>query len=43
MSASPLLPPGVAGAHNLTGLTGATADGGTWQISHGMLQVTRRP
>ena len=34
---------GLVGAHNLTGLTGATADGGTWQISHGMLQVTRRP
>ena len=34
---------GLVGAHNLTGLTGATADGGTWQISDGMLQVTRRP
>ena len=24
---------GLVGAHNLPGLSGATADGGTWQIS----------
>ena len=30
---------GLVGAHNLPGLTGATADGSTWQVSHGMLQV----
>jgi hypothetical protein len=31
---------GLVGAHNLHGLTGATADGRTWQVSHGILQVT---
>jgi len=31
---------GLAGAHTLPGLAGATADGGTWQVSHGILQVT---
>jgi hypothetical protein len=30
---------GLVGAHNLSGLTGATADGGIWRVSHGMLQV----
>ena len=34
---------GLVGAHNLPGLTGATADGSTWQVSHGILQMTRRP
>jgi hypothetical protein len=34
---------GLVGAHNLPGLAGATADGGTWQISHGILRVTPRP
>ncbi len=31
---------GLVGAHNLPGLSGATADGGTWQISHGIVLVT---
>jgi len=31
---------GLVGAHNLPGLTGPTADGGTWQVRHGTLQVT---
>jgi hypothetical protein len=31
---------GLVGAHNLPGLTGATAEGSTWQVSHGILQVT---
>ena len=31
---------GLVGAHNLPGLTGATKDGGTWQISHGIVRVT---
>jgi len=31
---------GLVGAHNLPGLSGATADGGTWQISHGIVRVT---
>ena len=30
----------LVGADNLPGLTGATADGGTWQVSRGTLQVT---
>jgi hypothetical protein len=30
---------GLVGAHNLPGLAGATADGGTWQVSHGNLQI----
>jgi hypothetical protein len=34
---------GLVGAHNLPGLTGATATGGTWRISNGILQVTRQP
>jgi len=34
---------GLVGAHNLPGLTGATTDGGTWQVSHRILQVTRWP
>ena len=29
----------LVGAHNLPGLTGATADGGTWQVSNGLLRV----
>jgi hypothetical protein len=33
MTASPLL------LHNVAGLTGATADGGTWQISDGILRL----
>jgi hypothetical protein len=31
---------GLVGAHNLPGLAGATAEGSTWQVSHGILQVT---
>jgi hypothetical protein len=31
---------GLVGAHNLPGLTGATADGGSWLVSDGLLQVT---
>lgn len=34
---------GLVGAHNLPGLTGATPDGGTWQVSQGMLQVPPPP
>jgi len=34
---------GLVGGHNLPGLSGATADGGTWQISHGILRVTPPP
>ena len=30
---------GLVGAHNLPGLTGATADGGSWLVSDGLLQV----
>ena len=30
----------LVGAHNLPGLAGATKDGGTWQISHGIVRVT---
>jgi hypothetical protein len=29
----------LVGAHNLPGLAGATAAGGTWQVSHGKLQI----
>lgn len=29
----------LVGGHNLPGLAGATADGGTWQVSHGNLQI----
>jgi hypothetical protein len=32
----------LVGAHNLPGLSGATADGGTWQVSHGILRVAPR-
>jgi hypothetical protein len=32
---------GLVGAHNLPGLTGATAEGGSWLVSDGLLQVTR--
>ena len=32
---------GLVGAHNLPGLAGATADGGTWHISREMLHVAR--
>ena len=31
---------GLVGAHNLPGLSGATADGGTWEISHGTVRMT---
>jgi len=34
---------GLVGAHNLPGLAGVTAEGSTWQVSHGILQSTRRP
>ena len=34
---------GLVGAHNLPGLTGATANGGTWQVSDGILRRTFRP
>jgi len=30
---------GLVGAHNLHGLTGATADGGTWTVCHGVIRV----
>jgi hypothetical protein len=30
---------GLVDAHNLPGLSGATVDGGTWQISHGIVRV----
>jgi hypothetical protein len=33
----------LVGAHNLPGLTGPTATGGTWQITDGILQVTATP
>jgi hypothetical protein len=33
---------GLVGAHNLQGLTGATADGGTWTVRDGNLQVAPR-
>jgi len=32
---------GLVGAHNLPGLTGATAEGGSWLVSDGLLQVSR--
>jgi hypothetical protein len=32
---------GLVGAHNLSGLTGATAEGGSWLVSDGLLQVIR--
>ena len=31
----------LVGGHNVPGLAGATADGGTWQVSNGNLQVGR--
>ena len=31
---------GLVGAYNLPGLSGATADGGSWQISHGIVRVS---
>jgi hypothetical protein len=31
----------LVGAHNLPRLTGTTADGGTWQVSDGILRLTR--
>jgi hypothetical protein len=31
----------LVGAHNLPGLAGATADGGTWEVSHGVLWIRR--
>jgi hypothetical protein len=34
---------GLVDAHNLPGLTGATADGSTWQVSQGTLQVPPPP
>jgi len=34
---------GLVGAHNLPGLTGPTADGGTWQIHDGLLRLTGHP
>jgi hypothetical protein len=33
---------GLVGAHNLSGLTGATADGGTWQVGSVMARRGRR-
>ncbi len=33
----------LVGPHNLSGLTGATADGGTWQIRDGLLRLPRHP
>jgi hypothetical protein len=30
---------GLVGAHNLQGLAGATADGGTWTVGNGSIQV----
>ena len=35
IGAAPVI--GLVGAHNLSGLSGAAADGGTWQVSDGML------
>jgi hypothetical protein len=32
---------GLVGAHNLHGLAGATADGGTWTICNGSIQAAR--
>ena len=33
---------GLVGAHNLQGLAGATADGGTWTVCNGSVQVAPR-
>ncbi|HEX7164011.1 MAG TPA: hypothetical protein VF223_22570 [Trebonia sp.] len=33
---------GLVGAHNLQGLAGATADGGTWTVCNGSIHVTMR-
>jgi hypothetical protein len=33
---------GLVGAHNLQGLAGATADGGTWTVCNGSIQVAPR-
>jgi hypothetical protein len=33
---------GLVGAHNLQGLAGATADGGTWTVRNGSIQVSPR-
>ena len=33
----------LVGAHNLPGLTGPTADGGTWHVSDGLLRLSRHP
>jgi hypothetical protein len=33
---------GLVGAHNLHGLAGATADGGTWTVSNGTLRFAPR-
>jgi hypothetical protein len=30
---------GLVGAHNLQGLAGATADGGTWTVRNGSIQI----
>jgi hypothetical protein len=34
---------GLVGAHNVPRLTGGTADGGSWQVRGGIIQVTPRP
>jgi hypothetical protein len=34
---------GLVGAHNLPGLTGATTDGSTWQVSDRLLRLPRHP
>jgi hypothetical protein len=34
---------GLVGAHNVPGLTGGTADGGSWQVRGGIIQATLRP
>jgi len=33
----------LVGAHNLPGLTGPTADGGTWHVSDGLLHLAGHP
>ena len=33
---------GLVGAHNLQGLAGAAADGGTWTVCNGSIQVAPR-
>jgi hypothetical protein len=33
----------LVGAHNLPGLTGATTDGSTWQVSDRLLRLPRHP